>query len=421
MKRTLLLPLLAALLLALATPARAGWKASIESHPSLPPKFLAVDKDAQKFFVLGQRSPLKVLSDLPCVTGQRSGDKKSQGDLRTPEGVYFIERRLTRGLNFELYGDQAFTLNFPNPVDRLRQKTGSGIWIHGRGNEIKPGETRGCVVLKTADLRRIQSELTPGTPVAIADSVRFSEKPGELARDYDAMLKMVDAFAADWQRESPDFFKHFDAEKYSRSSENFTAFRQHKLRVWNAQPWLQVAALDVRVLPGPDYWVTYFKQYYRTPSMLSEGYKRIYWQKDKKGEYRIVGMEWKDAPLDLEAEYLRKIRPSLESLLESWRAAWKAADLDAYLDFYAPAAAQGQRVGIPAIRAQKAEVWAKDRPKDVTFGPFEATVHPQGLAVSFTQDYAAASGYADRGWKTMVLTPDGMTFKIASEDWSVLQ
>ncbi|MEW5772781.1 MAG: L,D-transpeptidase family protein [Thermodesulfobacteriota bacterium] len=413
--------LLAAALLAMAVPALAGWQATIESHPSLPTKFLAVDKDAQKFFILGQKSPLRVLTDLPCVTGQRSGDKKSRGDMRTPEGVYFIERRLTQGLNYELYGDQAFTLNFPNPVDKLRQKTGSGIWIHGRGNEIKPSETRGCVVLKTADLRRIQSELTPGTPVAIADSLRVHDKPGEMVRDYDAILKKVEAFSRDWQRESPDFFKHFDPEKYSLSSERFDSFRQHKLNVWKAQPWIQVAALDVRVLPGPDYWVSYFKQYYRTPTMLSEGLKRIYWQKDKKGEYRIVGMEWKDANLDLESEYLRKIRSDVEAVLDSWREAWRAGDLDAYLEFYLPGATQGGRAGVEAIRSQKAELWGKDKPKDVTFGPFEVTVHPQGLAVAFTQEYASASGYSDRGWKTMVLTPDGLSYRIASEDWSALQ
>lgn len=420
MKRTALF-LLATALLALAVPAFAGWQASIESHPSLPTKFLAVDKDAQKFFIMGQKSPLKVLSDLPCVTGQRSGDKKSRGDMRTPEGVYFIERRLASGLNFALYGDQAFTLNFPNPVDKLRQKTGGGIWIHGRGNEIKPSETRGCVVLKTADLRRIQSELTPGTPVAIADSMHFSEKGGESARDYDAMLRKVEDFNRDWQRESPDFFKHFDPEKYTVSTESFEGFKQHKLMVWKAQPWLQVAALDVRVLPGPDYWVTYFKQYYRTPTMLSEGLKRIYWQKDKKGEYKIVGMEWKDAPLDLEAEYLRKVRSDVGAMLDAWRKAWEAGNLNAYIGYYAPGAAQGTRAGADAIRAQKADLWGKDKPKDVTFGPFEVTVHPQGLAVAFTQEYAAHSGYSDRGWKTMVLIPEGLSYKIASEDWSALQ
>lgn len=420
MKRTAL-PLLVTILLALAATAQAGWQASIESHPSLPTRFLAVDKDAQKFFILGQKSPLKVLTDLPCVTGQRSGDKKSRGDMRTPEGVYFIERRLTQGLNFDMYGDQAFTLNFPNPVDKLRQKTGSGIWIHGRGNEIKPSETRGCVVLKTADLRRIQSELSPGTPVAIADSVHFSEQPGASARDYEAILDRVEAFSKDWQRESPDFFKLFDPEKYTLSSENFARFKEHKLMVWKAQPWLQVASLDVRVLPGPDYWVTYFKQYYRTPSMRSEGYKRIYWQKDKKGEFRIVGMEWKDAPLDLEAGYLDSVRPALASMLDSWRKAWEKGDLGGYLSFYTPGAAQGARVGVGDIRAQKSELWAKDAPKRVTFGAFEVTVHPQGLSVAFTQDYAAASGYADRGQKTMVLVPDGLTYKIASEDWSAVQ
>lgn len=421
MNRAAFLPLLLVALVLAVPVSAAGWQATIESHSALPSKFLAVDKDAQKFFIMVQKSPLQVASGLPCVTGQRTGDKKARGDLRTPEGVYFIERRLTQGLNFALYGDQAFTLNFPNPVDRLRQKTGSGIWIHGRGNEIKPSETRGCVVLKTADLKRIQGELIPGTPVAIADSLRFSDKPGAMAKECESMLERVQRFTADWQSESADFFKHFDPEKYSLSSESFAGFKQHKLAVWKSQPWLQVAALDVRVLPGPDYWVTLFKQYYRTPTMLSEGYKRLYWQKDKQGEYKIVGMEWKDAPLDLETEYLRKVRSTVKAMIESWRSSWESGSLEEYLSFYRDEATQGLRAGAAAIRAHKEEVWGKDKPKEVAFGPFELTVHPLGLAVAFTQDYAAQSGYADRGWKTMVLVPDGLGFKIASEDWSILQ
>ena len=40
-----------------------------------------------------------------------------------------MERKLSKGLNYKLYGDLAFTLNYPNPIDRLKGKTGRGIWI----------------------------------------------------------------------------------------------------------------------------------------------------------------------------------------------------------------------------------------------------------------------------------------------------
>ena len=101
-----------------------------------------------------------------------------EGDLRTPEGVYFVGHRINRKLDWDLYGNLAYSLNYPNPVDRIMGKTGGGIWIHGRGKEFLPRDTRGCVALKVPDMRDMASRIAYGMPVVIASDLSWTQEPG---------------------------------------------------------------------------------------------------------------------------------------------------------------------------------------------------------------------------------------------------
>lgn len=96
--------------------------------------------------------------------------------MKTPEGVYFVVRKRTEQLDFEEYGGEAYILDYPNPVDRLRGKTGSGIWVHSRGRAITPFESRGCVVLNLKDIAEVGPELKRGTPVLIGERVEIAPR-----------------------------------------------------------------------------------------------------------------------------------------------------------------------------------------------------------------------------------------------------
>ena len=398
-----------------------GWRVTLQGHHNLPPLFFAIDKGSQEFLMFGQKSPLQVLKRLPCATGKRPGDKLRQGDLRTPEGVYFLEKRLDSGLNFERYGKLAYTLNFPNPVDRIKGKTGSGIWIHGRGRPIVPRESKGCVVLNAPDLFKIQGELSPGLPVAIAEDVLWASAGSHADGVIDALVQRVRGWAKDWQNKESRFFAHYDPVKFSLSrARSFKAFRRKKERIFRTYPWVQVMAHDIRVMPGPDYWVTYFHQYYRTPALATQGLKRLYWQKDKAGDFRIIGREWTRTRVDLTDVYLDRVREELVLVLEDWRKAWEAADLDKYTAFYADRAGQGGREGLRAVREYKQRLWAETAPKSVEMEDLRVTLHPEGAEARFTQRYQAENGYKDAGVKTLVLEPADKGWKIVSEDWSAL-
>ena len=274
---------IAVLALALALPgaAEAGWRMLLTSQSHGPQRMVGVDKSDQTFYLFERKSPLRVIKQLPCTTGQAQGDKLVVGDKRTPEGVYFVGGRVNRGLDWDLYGNVAYTLNYPNPVDRLKGKTGSGIWVHGRGKDLVPRDTLGCVALKVDDIKAVEPMLEPGTPVIIAEELSWSVEPGE---DETAafLAEQVRSWAGDWANKSDGFFDYYDPELFARSEgAAFAAFKDHKKGIFSRQPWIEVMADAIRVAPGPDYWVTWFDQYYRTESLTSAVGKRFYWMRSE--------------------------------------------------------------------------------------------------------------------------------------------
>ena len=83
------------------------------------------------------------------------GDKKIEGDLKTPVGFYELGRKFNPGDPY--YGPFAFATTYPNLFDEVQGKTGGGIWIHGYpldGTRIDEFKTRGCIVLFNKNLER---------------------------------------------------------------------------------------------------------------------------------------------------------------------------------------------------------------------------------------------------------------------------
>lgn len=421
--KTARLYLLALILLLPASLARAeGWKVRLDSYSLSPQRFLAITKDGQTLFMLEHQSPLKMAKQFPCTTGQSVGDKRVEGDLKTPEGVYFVGGKLPGGsLDYELYGGVAYSLNFPNPVDRIKGKTGSGIWIHGRGKSLAPRDTRGCVAMNTDDLLSLDGELKRGTPVIIAEDVTWSEEPGEAEGTAKSLAEALRGWARDWEGRGEAYFRNYAPEKYALSEgKPFSSFVTYKKRIFASKPWIQVMVENVHAVPGPDYWVTTFDQYYRTTGMADTVGKRFYWQRDASGAWRIVGEEYTAPSEDLGPKYLQAKSEEARRLLDGWLAAWRKADLKGYLSYYDVRAEQGKTRGREAIGDFKKSIWQSKPPAEVKVDSVEFSLHAQGLAARFVQTYRDASGYSDRGVKTLVLAPEDGGWKIVSEDWRAL-
>ncbi len=101
------------------------------------------------------------------------GDKSREGDGRTPEGVFRIDRRNDRS-RFHL----SVGIDYPQPDDRARAaeggySPGGDIFIHGQPDGIE-GRTRllhdwtdGCIAVTNANMDEIWRVVPLGTEVEI--------------------------------------------------------------------------------------------------------------------------------------------------------------------------------------------------------------------------------------------------------------
>lgn len=413
---------IAGIVLGLSLPAAAdGWDAHIQGSDLLPESVIAVNKDEQRMYLLVHKSPIKSELSFVCSTGKVKGNKLVEGDKKTPEGVYFTTGKRTGLTDYKLYGDMAFPLDFPNPVDRINEKSGYGIWIHGRGKQLVARDTQGCVALANSDIASLDKEIAPGFPVVIGESVEWSEA-GENSIPLSAELKdEVLEWADNWQAKKESFFSFYDAKRFGKAENiSFRSFRRHKEGIFSRTPWIDVEIFDIKALQGPDYWVTWFNQFYRSRNYVSSTCKRLYWQKVD-GNWKIVGVTFGPRPGGLEKKYLERKRDGLEKFIESWRKGWISGKLDDYLSFYDKSAIQGNRKGISDIRSQKSSLWDTNKPALVDFGRMNVKMCPEGFRVRFTQEYADSTGYKDYGVKVLVLRPEDQSWRIINEQWSRLK
>ncbi len=155
--------------------------------PSTTRHAIAVDASRARLYLFSHVNGALQLVEHHYVSLGRSGvDKSIEGDQRTPLGVYFVTNKLANQRLVSFYGPGALPLNYPNAYDRLRGRTGSGIWLHGvpRENYARaPQATDGCVVLANEDFARLLRTVSSAhTPVVIAqrlDWVKPSALEGE--------------------------------------------------------------------------------------------------------------------------------------------------------------------------------------------------------------------------------------------------
>lgn len=137
--------------------------------PSTPSVYtIAVDKTRHEVYVLEEtKDHYRIVKSYPADFGRERGDKLVQGDLKTPEGMYYITTIKREQDLAAQYGPRAYVLNYPNDVDRAQGKTGYGIWIHGSGIGPATRPSEGCVVVGDLDVAALERYAEPGTAVYI--------------------------------------------------------------------------------------------------------------------------------------------------------------------------------------------------------------------------------------------------------------
>lgn len=141
---------------------------------------IAVDASRSRLYLF-ENTPagLRLAADYYISVGKSGISKATEGDQRTPLGIYYITSNLDRKSLKDFYGSGALPINYPNILDSKRGQTGSGIWLHGTPpNQFSraPQSTDGCVVLANPDLEHIiRTVEVRTTPVIIASQLTWVE------------------------------------------------------------------------------------------------------------------------------------------------------------------------------------------------------------------------------------------------------
>ncbi len=255
-------------------------------------KALLIDKQANRLYVFSRKADgelFEEVNDYYITTGKLLGDKKVRGDLKTPEGVYFVTSWISPDKLPSKYGVGAFPVNYPNELDRKLGKTGYGIWLHGTDKGYysrPPRDSEGCVVLTNIDLSALKKEIKPGlTPVVIVDKVEWVDVE-KWQQQRDEILQAIESWRQDWQS--------MDVEKYlSHYSSDFWS-ASHTLKSWSARKrylvkhktFQKVDLSDISVLAypgkknGKQIAVVRLFQDYRSNNYKGKMYKRLYLEKE---------------------------------------------------------------------------------------------------------------------------------------------
>jgi murein L,D-transpeptidase YafK len=148
---------------------------------------IAVDASRSRLYLFENRvGGLTLVSDYYISVGKAGVSKSTQGDQRTPLGVYYVTSNLDPKSLKDFYGSGALPINYPNILDAKRGKTGGGIWLHGTPpNQFSrpPLATDGCLVMANPDLSHIIQTIEVGnTPVVIAPQLQWVD-PGKIKQE----------------------------------------------------------------------------------------------------------------------------------------------------------------------------------------------------------------------------------------------
>jgi len=269
----------------------------IELPENLPA--LVVDKTSEVLYVVKMvKGAPFIVRKFPCITGKRPGDKLEEGDMRTPEGIYFP---LYWSSNLPpIYGLGAFPLNYPNLLDRkILKRDGHGIWIHGTNNPDRPPHsTNGCIVLKNEYLRELKKLIIPRrTPVVIVSRLSFAPKK-EFLREQNSLLNFIIHWKKAWEETPRDIEPYLKC--YSRNfvweRGDYRSWERYKRRITRAKRWIKIKLSDItavkdgRILEFGNLYVVRLKVSYSSNNFKSVSNKILYIVKEGQG-WKIIGEE----------------------------------------------------------------------------------------------------------------------------------
>ena len=216
------------------------------------------------------------------LIGEKNGDKKKEGDLKTPIGAYEITKRLTKLDSF--YGPLALTTNYPNIYDKAQGKTGHGIWIHGLPQKEQREEfTKGCIALDNTKIKKLDNSINIDNSILLISQNKFNKIS---KKDMGIVLSNIFKWKNAWKNSNIKEYLSFYNENFKKANgQNLKKFKKHKINIFKKRENKTIKFSNINIIPYPnDSNKKMFKivmdEYYKTRNYKFEGKKKLYIELD---------------------------------------------------------------------------------------------------------------------------------------------
>jgi len=170
-------------------------------------------------------------------------------------------------------------------LDRMHQKNGHGIWLHGFARSIErrpPHDTNGCFSLPNDRLQRLAPKVRLGKSwVVVGNNLHFGDgsRREKLRRSVQASM---DGWVKDWQSLNTDRYLGHYHRKFRSGKRDLKAWKRYKRKVNRSKRMIQVRLSDLTLIHDPNRWpegevvVAQFVQHYRSSNYRDRSTKRLY-------------------------------------------------------------------------------------------------------------------------------------------------
>ena len=406
---------------------------------------IIVEMSTQNLYLYAFGKTNRVISRMPCSTGEVLGAKSRAGDKKTPEGIYFFTKEHQKRDLAPIYGSRAFPMDYPNLMDQISERDGNSIWMHGTNKALKPRDSNGCVALENRDIDKLAEYITLNrTPIVVVDKLLYipSQTSNEFKKPVQELLTQWEATLE--QGTYHDYLMFYD-EAYLPDISWWPAWLKIKKTQESAALPLYVDLKNIMILKHKTVYVALFDQVVKTTDgELSAGTRKLF-MAPRGNRLKIVGDVYQVVPDDSQKESgssnplvaaglalgksakvkvaaIPKVEKEtgddleIKNMVEGWLNAWSSKNIKRYGAYYAKDFKSQGGASLQAWLDYKRGINQRYDYIKVTQRNLVVRNQKKKSIATFIQNYES-SGLKTVGTKQLILIRENGQWKISREIW----
>ena len=248
--------------------------------------YVDTNKSRLYLFEIRDHTLIKIFDEYASI-GKNGSGKNFEGDKKTPLGVYTLGEKITQPLS-DFYGEGAFPIDYPNVYDKLLNKTGHGIWIHGTPKDTysrAPKSSDGCIVISNENFNTLESILKNKQTKVILSKLSYDQyfNAENNIDKHNNFMSYFESWISNWTLKNySEYIAFYDANaKYN--SKVFEIWSSKKKKVFENTNDIQIAIDNLTIIdyPEEEEHVKYveFTQTYNSDLLKQTSQKKQIWRK----------------------------------------------------------------------------------------------------------------------------------------------